>query len=323
VQVTSSAGSAAGLTVQFRVASGSVSLSSTNALTDSNGQAQVTATAGAVTGPATVVATISGNTGVGSQTFNLTVAPPAPTITTGNFVNAADYQSNSFSPCSLAALVASAGSLGVSNLSPAFPGLGIASSALGLSVGSMAAPVLSVNNNAKGQQVVTFQVPCNVAAGDSVPVNVTVGGGTSSVNLKVQAASPGVFQTTMSDGQLRAVLIRPDGSFVSLENPARRGENEVALVTGLGATTPATNTLSVAIPGTTGTVQGNIIVGMNGGGVPFNSAQLSPDLPGVYLVSFQIPSDMATGNDVTFSVGVIPAGGSSTIYSATSKIPVQ
>ena len=36
------------------------------------------------------------------------------------------------------------------------------------------------------------------------------------------AASPGIFETVMSDGVRRAVVIRPDGSFVSPQNPARR-----------------------------------------------------------------------------------------------------
>ena len=67
---------------------------------------------------------------------------------------------------------------------------------------------------------------------------------------------------------------------------------------------------------------GSVIVGMAGGGVPLNWARLS-DLPGVFLVSFQIPADMQTGNNVTFSIGLVPQGASSAVYSGTTKIPVQ
>ena len=42
----------------------------------------------------------------------------------------------------------------------------------------------------------------------------------------------------MSDGVLRAVLVRPDGSFVSLQNPARIGEVIRMYATGLGQTSP-------------------------------------------------------------------------------------
>jgi len=323
VQLTVTSGSPAGIPVQFQVTQGSVSLSATTASTDANGRASVTATAGSFTGTANVVASVASNAGIGSVTFVLSVAPSAPNITAGAFVNGADFQGNSLSPCSIGALVTSAGTLGVTPLSPVLPGLTVPAQALSISIGNIAAPVLNITNNAAGQQLVTFQVPCNAPVGGSVPVAVSVGGGTSPVNLNIQAASPGVFQTQMSDGIFRAVLVRPDGSFVSLENPARRGETEVAYVTGLGTTAPPSNTLSVAAPGAAATVQGSVIAGMNGGGVPLNYAQLSEDLVGVFVVSIQIPPDMATGPNVTFSVGLVPVGSTTPIYSATSKIPVQ
>src|SRR5579872_1719684 len=109
----------------------------------------------------------------------------------------------------------------------------------------------------------------------------------------------------MTDGVYRAVLVRPDGSIVSLQNPARRGENVVAYVTGLGPTTPAVGTGSLPQPGGAAvTPQDTVIVGMAGRAVPLNYARLSEDLAGVFVVSFQIPSDMSTGTDVTFSVAV-------------------
>jgi uncharacterized protein (TIGR03437 family) len=321
VQVSVSSGSAANIPVQFHVASGSVALSATTVTTDANGMAQVTATAGTVTGAASVTASITSNTGVGQQTFSLNVLPPAPAISTSNFVNGADSSLATLSPCSIGALVAAPSVLGVSGPVPTFPGVPVSTS-IRILLNNISAPILSVGTLASGQGQIQFQVPCEVAPG-SVPVSVNLGGGTTNLTLTVQTVSPGVYTTPMSDGIARAVLVRPDGSFVSLANPARRGETEVAYVTGLGTTSPAVGTSSVPAPSSMATVAGTVIAGMSGQGVPVSYARLSEDLPGVYVVAFQIPSDMTTGNNVTFSVGVVPVGGGAVVNSNAVKIPVQ
>src|ERR1035441_8877803 len=86
---------------------------------------------------------------------------------------------------------------------------------------AISAPIFSVSN-ISGQQQILILVPCEVTPG-TVPVTVTVNGGSQTLNVNVLPASPGIFQTTMSDGVVRAVIERPDGSFVSPSNPARRG----------------------------------------------------------------------------------------------------
>ena len=323
VKVTTNAGPGANIPVQFAVLAGSVFLSATSVNTDSSGMAQVFATAGSVTGGASVVASLASTAGIGSVSFALTVLSQAPSVTAANFVNGADFQPNSLSPCGLGALVATAGTLAVPSLSPTFPGGPVPSSTVQLTFANIAAPILNIGNNAAGQQQVLFQVPCEVAPGGSVPVTLSVGGAVSNVNLTVQPASPGVFQTLMSDGVFRAVIVRPDGSYVSLSNPARLGETVVAYVTGLGPTTPGVTTHSVPAPGGTAMVQGTVIPGMAGGGAQLVYAQLSEDLPGIYVVAFQIPSGVPTGNDTTFSIGIVPPGSSTAYYSAISKIPVH
>jgi hypothetical protein len=62
---------------------------------------------------------------------------------------------------------------------------------------------------------------------------------------------------------------------------------------------------------------------MSGGGAQLISARLSETVPGLYVVAFQIPSNAPTGNDVTFSIGLVPSGSSTAFYSALSKIPVH
>ena len=108
-----------------------------------------------------------------------------------------------------------------------------------VTVGGSAAPIMSVGLNAERPEQLTFQVPCDVTPGSSVPVIVNVGAGSATINLPIQAASPGIFQAPMSDDVTRAVMLRPDGSFVTSQNPARRGENLIAFATGLGVTNPA------------------------------------------------------------------------------------
>jgi hypothetical protein len=60
-----------------------------------------------------------------------------------------------------------------------------------------------------------------------------------------------------------------------------------------------------------------------GEGVRVVGAQVAPDLIGVFEVPFQVPSDSATGNNVSLSIGVYPVGGGAPVYSVTAKIPVQ
>jgi len=321
VQLNASNGPASGVPVTFTI-SGPGLLSSNSVNTGSNGQAQVTVQATGTAGNISVVASAGGF----SQTFNLVVSPPGPSLTVNSFMNAADFQRGSLSPCSLATIVAP-------GLAPGLQGM-ISGSLFGVlpyqvandtvTVGGAAAPIFSVGlNTVTNQQQLTFQVPCDVAPGSSVPVTVNVGAGNATINIAVQPASPGVFQTVMSDGVSRAVLVRPDGSFVSLANPARRGENLVAFATGLGAATSPVGTNSVAAPGAVVSPKGTVVVGMAGRGLPLISAQLSDELLGVWLVTFTVPTDVPQGNNVTFSISVIPAGSGTPIPSAGTSVPVQ
>jgi uncharacterized protein (TIGR03437 family) len=266
-----------------------------------------------------------------TQTFSLTVMPPGPTLTASSFYNGADFQAGNISPCSIATIIAP-------GLAPGIQGVVTPGSLFGplpyllasdvVSFSGTSAPIFNVAN-VSGQQQITVQVPCEVVPSSSVPVTVTVGSAPpATVNVPVLAASPGIFQTTMSDGVSRAVAIRPDGSFVSLANPARRGEIVRAYATGLGVTSPSVGTDATAIPGTDAIVQGTVIVGITnsagqGEGVRVSGARVAPDLIGVFEVSFQVPTDAVTGNNVAFSIGVYPVGGGAPIYSATAKIPIQ
>jgi uncharacterized protein (TIGR03437 family) len=313
VQVAVSSGSVANVPVTWSV-TGPATLSSTSTSTNSSGVAQVTVTAGSSAGNVVVTAT-AGNMNV---TFNLAVAPPV-TFTASNFVNGADQQRGSLSACGIATLAAPVAPAVSGTINAPIVGplpLTLAGVTIAFNTNDYA-PILSVSSNA-----VNFLIPCDLTAG-SVPVTVSAGGSTGTVTLNLLGAGPGIFSTVQSDGVSRAVIERPDGTFVSLSNPARRGEYVTAFVTGLGAVSPTVATNALPIPGTPSTVNGQVIVGVNNAGTQVQSAVLSPDRQGVYLVTFQIPQNAPQDNNVTFSVAVVPAGSSTANYSAGSKIPIQ
>lgn len=326
VQVNSSTGApAVNTAVTFTVTSGAATLSATTVTTNNSGQAQVTVTAGSTYGTVNVMAATSGY----SVAFTLAVVPAGPSFTSANFYNGADFQRGSVSPCGIVALIAS-------NIAPTVQGtvaageIGALPYALGgdsLTVNGAQAPIYSVSNNANGGQQLNFQMPCSVTPGTNVPVTVTVSGGSATNPITVLPASPGVFQTTLATGGSLAIIERPDGSFASTSNPARAGETVTAFATGLGATAPPVGTDALPIPGATAAPTGSIVVGVNNAGVPLGSAQLSPDLIGVFEITFQIPASLAstTGSpvNVPFSIGVQPSGSSTTYYSLGNIIPIQ
>ena len=318
VQVNAGNGqTASGIPVNFTV-SGPATLSSGTAVTNSSGQATVAAISGAATGTVTITAT----TGSQSATYIFSVIPAGPSVTSGSFYNGADFQAGSISPCGIATIIAP-------GIAPTLSGVATSNQ-----VGSMPyalagvqvlfngapSPIYNVAN-VNGQQQVTFQVPCNVTPGSS-PVTVNVGGGTATVSVTVKPASPGLFMSG-SGSTAVPVLERPDGSFVSASNPARRGEQLIAYVTGLGPTTPSVATNAVPAPGSNPTIQGTVIVGIDGNGAPFTGAAVSPDIVGVEMVTFVVPSSIPTGT-ATFSIGVLyPSSGSTVYYSGLGMFPVQ
>jgi uncharacterized protein (TIGR03437 family) len=175
-----------------------------------------------------------------------------------------------------------------------------------------------------GQQQVAFQVPCDVVAADSVPVTATVNGVANTINVAVRSAGPGIFEYAMSDGNRRAVIIRPDGSFVSLENPAHGGETLRLLITGMGQVRPSLATNSVPVPGVDSVALGTVSVSVNNAAVSTVSGRRAPELIGIDEVTFQLPSGIPSGSDIPLSVSVAAVDNpQNPQFSNISKIPVQ
>lgn len=337
VQLTVTSGTAAGKTVTWAVSpAAAATLSAFSTATNGSGQAQITVTAGATAGAVTVTATA----GTYSASFSLTISPPGPSLTASGFVNGADFQAGSISPCSIATIIAPGLAPGISGTVLGYNLVGFLDytvANVSVKVGGADAPIYNVANLSSGEQQVTFQVPCTVTPGSSVPVTVAVGSGSATLNVKVLPASPGVFQeqstVTVAGWPAPlplAVIVKRDGTLVSPTNPARVGETVIAYVTGLGPTNPPVATNSLPAFGVTSSVTGTVVVGVNNAGVPVTFAQLSQDLLGVYLVAFTVPPLPSGSNgNLVFSIGLIPpvasvpAGFPSIYYSNPAAIYIQ
>jgi uncharacterized protein (TIGR03437 family) len=273
-----------------------------------------------------VTATVGGF----SQTFNLTVVPVGPRIT--SFTNGAQFYSSydanhsALSPCGIATVYGTgiAPTLqGTASVSNWFTPLPYALAGVRISFNGSQAPIYNVANT-NGVESATFQVPCDVTPGAAVPVQVQANGGTANVTTIVRAAGPGIFEWVQPDGVVRGVVERPDGSFVTPDNPARGGETLRMFATGLGVTLPAVaGTDSLPPVGVDALVRAQVIVGVNNQGMQLISAKLSQDLIGVYIVDFKIPAYANTpeGNNVILSLAVNAIDGSPTQFSAGSRIP--
>jgi uncharacterized protein (TIGR03437 family) len=322
VQVTDTKGGpVVGAPVTFALTSGIAFLGNTSAITDANGHASTTVTAGGTAGPIVITASSSPAPPI---TFNLSSRLPGPTCDPSRaFSNGASFRVNWISPGSVATITCTGLAPGIqgSVVSNFFGPLPLQVAGVTVQFDGHYAPIYSVSN-INGQESMNVQVPFEVAPG-TVPVTINVNGGTNPPGLTavISPAAPGIFETIMSDGLKRAVAVRPDGSFVSLENQAQRGERIRTYLTGLvpDAGTIGTNMFTPLDNDIAITSQ--VIVGVNNAGVPLHSVTYAHNLIGVWEVQFDIPSDTAPGSNVIFSLGVPSGGGYA--YTQASHIPIQ
>lgn len=335
VTVTDSRGNPiVGAQVTFAITQGSVTLGSLTAVTNAQGQASTTVTAGSTPGPVVITASVNGAGSAGVATFNLTVRTPGPSCTPGQtFYNGAGFQPNYISPGAVATIYCVGLAQGIQgSVVPDLFGplptqvanvsLTFATAADPTAAGPPNAPIFNVSNY-NGQESVSVEVPLEALVGASVPVTITVGGvSTTGVTATILQGSPGVFDTGLagSDGLRAAVILRPDGSVVSPTNRLARGEIGRAYVTGLippaGLTTNAQLPIDTDIVITT-----PVIVGVDNAGVKVISVKYARNLVGVWEVQFEVPASAKTGSNLPFAVGIPVSGGHA--YSQASDIAIQ
>jgi uncharacterized protein (TIGR03437 family) len=326
-QLSALGGPAAGFQVQFISSGAAVFLSNGGlAVADANGRAMVSVQAGSTPGVAVVTASV-GNF-LTSFTLTIQAPPPAPL----SFFNGASFQPGAVSPSGIMAIYGTGLAPGVSGCVAANQVLGPLPMLLsGVTVQfaspgyTASAPLYSVCNLGTGQEYVVVQTPADLPL---AATTVTVQAGGSPVGQSTAPAapaSPGIFTTAMSDGVKRAALRRPDGTYVSLENPAQAGERLQAFVTGLGrpvtASGIALNTNQSGIAGDDAPPPDPVTITFAGEVLQPVSAAYATDMIGVYVLTFDVPADAPSGNDAAFTVTTTLPDQS--VLSDSTTLPVQ
>ena len=305
----------AGAAVNWSIVSGAGTVSAATSNTDANGIASINVTAGSTAGPLTVRASFAGL----SATFNLTVRLLGPVFTANQIVNAASGAPGVV-PCGLVNIFGT-------NLAPRVQGTVFANFIVGGPLPTILqgievlfdatnAPIYAVSN-VNGQEQIAVQAPCSLTPGTTT-VTVRNGGLTAVSGVPVLRLQPGIFETLdATTGRRYAVLLRPDGSYVTPSNAARRGDILRLFATGLGAVNPATDTNWAGVAGQN--TAASMIVGVNDAGVRVVTSAYAPGMIGVYVVDFEVPADTATGNFRSLAVA-LDAGGGNLVYGQGSAI---
>ncbi len=264
------------------------------------------------------------STGVGAAgTVTATIASGnLVTPTLDAFLNTAGGQRRWISPGSLATVVAPGIATGIAGCSipnSQFGALPLTLAGASIVFGGVPAPIFSVCNS-NGQESMTVQVPVELAPGP-VPVTLrsTISGNTTVwPAVPLLPVSPAIYETTMSDGRRRAVILRSDNSFASLENRVFKGETVRAIVTGMGPLHPGVATNRPARG--TEAVMNAVVVGVNNAGVdPLYSVALANTV-GAVVVAFEIPLNAPSGSDIPLVIASRP--GADLVFSNASSIPI-
>jgi len=309
-----------GAAVTFAVSAGSATVATPSTTTDPTGQASTAATAGNSPGNITIVAT-SGNFTV---TFTLSshLAGPQNII----FVNGTNFKLQNGCPAPGCVAPGEVITVEGSGFATGVPGVVSGLSILGplptslagvsITFNGVAAPIFYVAN-VNGVESMTIQVPFETQVGTAAVVLNAAGGGSGNFNVPVQLYAPGVFTSTYGN-QVIAVAVRPDGSYVSPNNPAHLGETIIVFVTGLGQTSPPATTNQ---PGAGQAVTATVITGLNNAGVPHTNIAYAQGLVGVYLISVQVPATTKTGPNQPFGLILVDSAGNK-YYAFGTFLPI-
>ncbi|MBK9167101.1 MAG: Ig-like domain-containing protein [Bryobacterales bacterium] len=324
VQITSAQGPVPNVQVVFQVTSGTATVDPAAVTTDAQGRAQTNVIALGQAGPITVNATV----GTFVTTFNLRARLPGPVISSNSFFNAAGGQRGGVSPTALVAIYGSGIAPGIqgcvvgSQIVPAFQ---YQLAQVQVIFGALPAPLYSVCNLGPNEQYVVAQVPAELQ-GPATSVTVRVGSGNTTVdNVPVTPVSPGIFELVNEDGAKRVLALRPDGSLVTLQNPARRGERIRFFATGLGRARRADGTLvgtnQTATPDRPATSPFRIVVGINNAGTPDDPvASYSTSIIGAYEVTVIVPGDTASSSNAPFAIA--PVVNDQFVFGNPSALPI-
>ncbi len=300
-----------GVNVTFNVISGSGMVSPPSAITDSQGLATATVTAGNVVGPIVVEATAVIQNQSRTVQFTVNAVGRIPEVSLVGFVNGASFQQG-WVPGSTGTIFGVGLMEGVDGVALPSPNVSAALSAPGsaqaagiwplefhgvtVTVNGIRAPILGLAN-INGQEQINIQVPFGIPAPGSVPVVLTNNGSSTTISgVLIAALQPAVFQVAVEGGSYAAAL-HADYSLVTPSNPVHPGDVVQLYLTGLGATSPVVPTNAVGPVPLARTVN-NPVVGIDGVGqaVVENTAFYAPGLVTVYQINFVVGNGVQSGN---------------------------
>jgi len=298
-------------TVNFKVASGSASLSAATATTGPDGRASVAVTLGNTPGPVSVTASA---TGIPAVTFTATSIPSSvPTVTTGGVITSSNFGG--------APLIASGGWIEIygSKLSDTtrtwgggdFSGTQAPTSLDGVHVLVNGKPAL-VQLVSPGQ--INAQVPDGVSGGAATVVVQNSNGSSASTNVPSAVRAPALLAAPAfrSANRQYAVALFPDNTTYvgppglipgAAFQPAQAGDHIVLYGVGFGATSPV-------IPAGQITGQSNSLpnVIVKFGDVPASVeyAGLAVGSVGLYQFNLVVPPGITGDTQLTVAVDGVP-----------------
>lgn len=147
------------------------------------------------------------------------------------------------------------------------------------------------------------------------------GAASNSVTLYTSKSAPGVFASTFggnfAPGVGPGAVLHGDFSPVTQSNPAAAGEVLQVYLTGLGSVTPsvADGAAAPAVP--LSIVDANVMVFVGGQQAKVDFKGLAPGYAGLYQVNFEVPSGVASGQQVYLAIQTPDA------YTSEAKIYIQ
>lgn len=242
----------------------------------------------------------NGNGGPGGDaiyTTQITIEPGAgggtpPAISSGGVVDAAGFR-GTLAPGMLASIFGSDLTTDMAN-APSVPlpdELGGAQ----VTVSSMMSPMLF---GAPTQ--INFQVPYEVALGDTVDIEVIREGQMSGAEtVAFSQFAPGIFTFQDASGTTRPIVTRQDFSLITEANPAMPGDVLIVWITGVGGIVdpPATGAAGNAEASSVAPV-----VTLGGTEVAQFGAALAPGFVGLTQVAIQLPDTLPAGSEAELVV---------------------
>jgi uncharacterized protein (TIGR03437 family) len=132
-------------------------------------------------------------------------------------------------------------------------------------------------------------------------------------SIRIAETAPGLF--AVADGF--PVVTRPDGSLVTITNPARPGQIVILWATGLGSTNPPLRPGELARGAAPLQRSAEFQIALNGKPVPVGNvlyAGIAPGFAGLYQINLLLPEDTPANPTVRVGIGTVLSAVNQMIY---------